>query len=126
MSFEDAVFTALKGSTFKKKRYACPVQDSVEELVLEECMNLSKLSKKSSIRKVSNTEFQIAFEESVFASELMSSLSQENPAKEFVFSNDYLNFTPDEALIKKSKVPLWVISPDNKNNTSVTIKRVYN
>jgi len=51
--------------------------------------------------------------------DLKQIFSAENETQDFVFEEEYLNFTPDDTLIKKSTVPLWVIKPLSSNKVYI-------
>ena len=51
-------------------------------------------------------------------------LSQDNPGIDLRFSEDLLEYEPDEEIVLKSKIPLWVIKPMDGGNT-VSIQRIW-
>jgi hypothetical protein len=122
--YEDLVFSRMdKGKS--KSRVAFTSDGKYLSEVYKNILNFDMLLEKDNSIKVSSIE------EGVFkvrglkrkAFDLFNLLQNGNPGINFQFSEDLLNFEPDQELIKKSKVPLWVVHP--LDSQSVMIKRVY-
>lgn len=85
--------------------------------------NLRKKDKKADIVKMRGG-YKVKLSKPHLAFNLKSILSAGNPGIDLKFSEDLLEYEPDEELIVKSKVPLWVIKPAGGGNT-VSIQRMW-
>ena len=62
---------------------------------------------------------RIAFDRRSFK----SLIEADNPDVDLTFSDDLVNFEPEPDLVKKSKVPLWVLSP--LGSKTILLKRIW-
>ena len=122
--FEDAVFDGMghKKNKTASKNVGVDLGGEVGKNVLK----FDSVFKKKSTARVTNVnpgEYRVKGLDGVLAYGLLDMMKNENKDVNFEFSEDLMNFEPDEELVKKSKVPLWVIHP--LNSRSVTIKRIW-
>ena len=121
--FEEKFFEkASKGFKQVKKVSDYTSTSTFEQKVNENIINFNSLYEKDKKAKVVNTVYgySVKLSKPHLAFNLHSILAEDN--LDLSFTQDLLEFDPDEELIKKSKIPLWVVKP--KGN-KVFIKRVW-
>lgn len=121
--FEDAVFSKISSGKSRTARQNADTQ--FEDLVARELLNFTALRTADRNLRVAATEYgyRVDFSRSRVAFDFMSLMAQDNPEINLEFTEDLLNYKPDEELVRKSKVPLWVIQQIGPR--SVIIKRMW-
>lgn len=71
-----------------------------------------------------NSKTRVSSGSDVISNQIFRLVSEENPTVNLKFTQDLLDMEEDEDLIKKSKIPLWVMDHNKVKNT-VLIKRVF-
>lgn len=125
--FEKCVFGKMSKG-FKKKRHTAFSfgSDNFETEITKNLLNFSGLRKKDKQASICSMDkgYQIKLSKPHLAFDMQEILSKNNPGIDLKFSEDLLEYDPDEELILKSKVPLWVIKPMKGGNV-VSIQRVW-
>jgi hypothetical protein len=125
--FETCVFSKIKKG-FRKRKHTALSFDSVEfnQEVDNNLLNFDDLRKRDKSAKIVQMQkgYMVKLGKSHLAFDMGSILSDKNPGVDLRFSEDLLEYEPDEELIVKSKVPLWVIKPIEGGST-VSIQRVW-
>lgn len=121
--FEDAVFGAIAKGKSRVARVAAEVD--FENLVTAELLNFAALKAADQNMRIAAVErgYRVDFSRARVAFDFMNILSRDNPSVSLEFTDDLLNYTPDADLVRKSKVPLWVIQQVGPQ--SVIIKRMW-
>jgi hypothetical protein len=125
--FEKCFFSKIKKG-FRKKKHTALSFDSTEfnQEVSNNLLNfedLRKKDKKASIVQMKKG-YRVKLSKPHLAFNMGAILSHSNPGIDLKFSEDLLEYEPDEELIVKSSVPLWVIKPVDGGST-VSIQRVW-
>lgn len=125
--FEDCFFNRVKRG-FHKKRHNAFSSDvsNFEEEVNKNILNFKELKRKDPKVKVTqvNRGYKVKLSKPHLAFSINELLSGDNPDIDLSFSEDLLEYTPDDELVKKSKVPLWIIKPVD-GGSSVYIQRLW-
>ena len=120
--FEDTVFANIaKG----RSRSARSGDTHFEDLVAQELLGFASLKQADHGARIASVErgYRIELSNTRVAFDFMALMAQDNPAINLEFTEDLLNYKPDEELVRKSKVPLWVIQQIGPR--SVIIKRMW-
>lgn len=123
--FDNAVFNNLNKGFKKRKHISFAHSESFEEEVQRNLLKFDTLKKKDPKAKITRTAYgySVNFSKQNLALDLIQLLAEDNKDVDLQFSQDLLEFEPDEELIHKSKVPLWVIKPVSGNK--VMIQRAF-
>lgn len=126
-AFERCVFNKMdKG--FKKKKYTAFSSTSVkfDEAVTENLLNFDALLKQDKGASITQMQrgYKVKLTKPHLAFNMQGLLESSNPGIDLRFSEDLLDYEPDDELIVKSSVPLWVIKPTSGGNT-VSIQRMW-
>lgn len=97
-SFEDQFIKGLKNIKISK----------VKDIDLNFDL-IKQRDKTARISRVASNSYKIEFSKISVAYDLFNLLRLGNPDESLEFSEDYVEFEPEEELIKKSKNPLWIV-----------------
>lgn len=122
--FEDAVFDGMrhKKSKTAKQSVGVDLGSEIKKNVLR-FDTVFKKKRTARVVPVDSGEYRVYGLDKVLAYGFLETIKDDNRNVNFEFTEDLMNFEPDEDLVKKSKVPLWVIQPLNAQ--SVLIKRIW-
>lgn len=125
--FESCVFRRINKG-FKRAKHTAFSFDSsrFDTEVTKNLLNFGALrerDKKASIVQMGKG-YTVRLSKPHLAFDMENLLSRSNPGIDLRFSEDLLEYEPDEELVLKSKIPLWVIKPMDGGNT-VSIQRVW-
>lgn len=112
--FEDFVFEELKKGFRKKNHNAFMRVTSFDQRVAENFLVLENLKNKDPqavIKRMVSARYNINLTQPHLALSMKQVIAFDNSNIELMFSDEFMDFEPDEELIMKSKVPLWVIKP---------------
>lgn len=123
--FEAAVFNKLSQFVKRVRRTACPESDFASEVVAS-VLKFDAIKTRDPEAKVYQTEhgYDVRLSRPHLAFDFCEYMREENQDVNLIFTNDLLEFEPEEELIYKSKIPLWVICPLQGGNR-VLIKRAW-
>lgn len=123
--FESSVFNKLSKSFMKKGRTAFSDANFSAE-VFSNVLKFDALKKKDPSLKIVQNEmgYDVRLSKPHVAFDFCELMKEDNEDVNLCFSDDLLEFEPEEELIHKSKVPLWVICP-LEGGTRVLIKRAW-
>ena len=120
--FEDTVFGKMDQS--KKHINHVAIQSSVdfEETVASNLLKFDLLREFDKGVRIISTDkgYDIRLKKHYKSFDLASLFNRDNAGVEFKFDEDVINFEPDEEMMFKSKVPLWVIKPISGNRVLIT------
>lgn len=118
--FEDAIFDRLARSRSRTARSS----ESFQDIISHEMLNFTQLLARDRSTRIRSHErgYRVDFSNRI-ALDFIDLLTADNPAVNLEFTQDLLNYQPNADLIKKSKVPLWVIKQVGPQ--SVTIQRMW-
>jgi len=125
--FEDTVFDSLDSGFQKKSHTAFSGKSSFEDRVAETMLSFDSLKKKDPraiIKCHKAGKYEIQLSRQHLALSMKEIVAFDNSNIELMFSDDLMQFEPDEDLIIKSKVPLWVIKP-MAGGSKVVIQRMW-
>jgi hypothetical protein len=122
--FEDIVFDSMysKKSKTASNNVSVDFGSEVKKNILK-FDSVFKKKRTARVIPVNSGEYRVNGLDQVLAYGFLETIKGDNQNVNFEFTEDLMNFEPDEDLVKKSKVPLWVIQP--LNSQSVLIKRVW-
>lgn len=123
--FESSVFNKL--STFIKKVRKTAYSDAnFSNEVISKALNFDSLKKQDPSVKITQNEngYDVRLSRPHLAFDFSTMMQEDNQDVNLMFSNDLLEFEPEDELIHKSKIPLWVICPLEGGNR-VLIKRAW-
>lgn len=121
--FEEAIFTGLANTSARTAKKTAPLDLTAR---LQPALSFDHLKQAAHGRiRVAFTEsgYHINLGTQMIAADLRKLLAQDNPGIQLEFTEDFNNYEPNPDLIKKSKVPLWVIKPTGTQ--SVLIQRMW-
>jgi predicted GH43/DUF377 family glycosyl hydrolase len=124
--FEETVFKKIKKTFRQRKHVACP-DEGFEAEVQKNALSFAAFKKRDPRVKIASIEdgYDVVFSEDHLAFDLASLIMESNPNINLKFSQDLLDFEPEEELVMKSKVPLWIIEHVGPSKKRVQIKRVW-
>ena len=120
--FEDKVFDEFGKGFRKRKKLACYTQKSFSEEVNFNLLKFDTLKKKDSKAKIVATDYgySVKLSRPHLAFNMCSILAEDN--MDLNFTQELMEYDPDEELIRKSAVPLWVVKSKGNN---VMIQRIW-
>lgn len=123
--FEASVFNKLSKCVKKVRKTACPESEFASE-VFASVLKFETLKSKDPQVKIYQTEqgYDVRLSRPHLAFDFNTLMQEDNKDVNLLFTNELMEFEPDEELIHKSKVPLWVICPLQGGNR-VLIKRAW-
>lgn len=123
--FDDAVFGKLSRFIKQVRRTAYSDSNFSTEVV-ESCLKFDALKQRDPQARIFQTEqgYDIRLSKSHLAFDFCNYMQEDNQDVNLIFTNDLLEFEPDEELMHKSKIPLWVICP-LQGGSRVLIKRAW-
>lgn len=118
--FEDSVFHSL--SAKPRTASARPLDTAA---ALTERLNFASLEQRCGRVHVAfvDNAYHVQLPQRQLMSDVQAFLAQDNPEINLDFTEDMYNYEPNEDLIRKSPMPLWVIKPTG--DRSVTIQRIW-
>ena len=125
--FEDCFFNKISKCVKSKNHNAFSSDDiKFEDEVSKNLLNFASLQNRDKKVKIIQTRlgYNIKLSKPHLAFDLKSILSEVNSGINLEYAEDYLDYEPDDDLIMKSKIPLWVMKPMDGGNT-VAIQRVW-
>jgi len=125
--FEKCFFNSTDKCFRSKKHEAFSFgSDKFEDEVRSNLLNFDNLKSKDCNARITQVGggYQVKLSRPHLAFSMKDLLSESNPGIDLKFSEDLLDYEPDEDLIIKTKIPLWVIKPMAGGNT-VSIQRVW-
>lgn len=126
-AFERCVFNKINKG-FKKKKHTAFSSTSAkfDEAVTENLLNFDALLKQDKGASITQMQcgYKVKLTKPHLAFNMQGLLQDSNPGIDLRFSEDLLDYEPDDELIVKSTVPLWVIKPAGGGNT-VSIQRMW-
>lgn len=124
--FESLVFKNLEKKIRQIRHQAFSTESSFENEVANSMLNLNGLRTHDAKAVICQNElgYDVKFSKSHLAFNFIDLMKKDNPDVNMMFTDDLLNFEPNEDLIYKSKVPLWVVCPLEAGKR-VVIKRVW-
>ena len=123
--FEASVFDKLSRFVKRVRRTAYS-DSSFNEDVLKGVLKFNTIRSKDPHVKITQSEhgYDVRLSRTHVAFDFCNYLQEDNEDANFIFTNDLMEFEPEEELIHKSKIPLWVICPLQGGNR-VLIKRAW-
>lgn len=123
--FETDVFSNLSRYMKRVRKTACPESD-FDSAVVDSVLKFDPILKRDPAAKVIKTDtgYDVRLSRTHVAFDFCNYLKEDNKDVNIVFTDDLLEFEPEEELIHKSKIPLWVICPMQGGNR-VLIKRAW-
>lgn len=126
--FEEIAFRRMGRGVNQKSKAAAAV--CAEQLIFEDEVNKNMLNF-DSLRKVDKSAiithtangYRIVSKQGFLSLNIQELMMQDNPGIDLSFSPDMLDFEPDQEMIRKSTVPLWVIKQMNPGH--VLIQRTF-
>ena len=125
--FESIVFDTLEKSIQRVRRKAFRDSQSFESAVTSNLLKFGGLRQRDPRIRISSAvdgSYDLFFSQPHLSLSINDLLKEDNPDTNFLFEEDLANFEPDEDLIYKSKIPLWVICPLEQGKR-VSIKRAW-
>lgn len=123
--FETSVFERLS-KFIKKVRRTAYSDAKFSAEVFESVLKFDNIKSKDPAIKIFQTEhgYDVRLTKPHLAFDFCKYMQDDNQDVNFMFTNELLEFEPEEELIHKSKIPLWVICP-LKGGNRVIIKRAW-
>lgn len=123
--FEASVFNKLSRYLKKVRRTAYSDSNFTAE-VIKSVLKFDGIKSRDPQAKIIQNEFgyDVRLSKPHLAFDFCNYLKEDNQDVNIMFTNDLLEFEPEEELIHKSKIPLWVICP-LKGGSRVLIKRAW-
>ncbi|MFA5071359.1 MAG: hypothetical protein WC511_03260 [Candidatus Pacearchaeota archaeon] len=124
--FESSVFNKLNNCIRKVKRVAYSDEKFSSEIV-SNVLKFDALKKKDPKAKIFQTmdgTYDIRLSRPHIAFDFSTLMQEDNQDVDLMFTDDLLEFEPEDEMIHKSKIPLWVICPLEGGNR-VLIKRAW-
>lgn len=120
--FEDTVFGKMSQGQKQIKHTAIHEDVNFEERVAAGLLNFDSLraaDKGARVMAVGGS-FDIRLKRNYKALDLAQLIGQDNAGVELKFDSDMIGFNPDEDMLFKSKIPLWIIKPISNNRVLIT------
>lgn len=123
--FEASVFDKLSRYIKKVRRTAYSDSNFTAE-VIASVLNFNGIKSRDPQAKIIQNEFgyDVRLSKPHLAFDFCNYMREDNQDVNIMFTNDLLEFEPEEELIHKSKIPLWVICP-LEGGSRVLIKRAW-
>lgn len=123
--FESSVFNKLSKAIMQKRRTAFSDANFSAE-VFSNVLKFNALKKIDPSAKIIQNEsgYDVRLSKPHVAFDFCELMREDNEDINLCFSEDLLEFKPEEELIHKSKIPLWVICP-LEGGSRVLIKRAW-
>ena len=124
-AFDSAVFHNLSRFIKKIRHTACP-ESEFDSAVVNSVLKFDAIKSRDPKVKIIQTEngYDVRLSKTHIAFDFCNYMQEDNQEVNLLFTNDLLEFEPEEELIHKSKIPLWVICPLQGGNR-VLIKRAW-
>jgi hypothetical protein len=124
--FENCFFSNIKKGIKRKKCTAFSSENiNFEKEINRNLLKFEALLQKDPKVKIvqMGDQYKVKLSKAHLAFNMADILLKSNPEVDLKFSEDLLEYNPDEDLMMKSKMPLWIIHPNGNN--SVSIKRMW-
>lgn len=131
--FDDAVFSSMLeprraiASHASGENPAAPERQTmdIDTLIHQSMLNFTGLMAADKGARVVAYErgYRVEFGSQRMAFDFRSLMQEDNEGVDLAFSDELAGYEPEEGLVRKSKIPLWVLRP--VGNRVVVIQRVW-
>lgn len=133
--YENDVFDAAVFGTMLAPRRAAASQGELspadrqrtdlDSLIHESMLNFSSLMAMDKTARIDNLDqgYRVEFGNMRVAFDFKNMMEQDNQGVDLAFSDELAGYQPEEGLVRKSKVPLWVLRP--MGNKVMVIQRIW-